>query len=107
MSDYSYWRNAMAGQFGPVHDGDPQPGFYRARVTFGREVPWTPVAIWDDGNGLVAVKHAYIVEKPLIVPADDVWSYCCDNPISEAAYRAVAERGQMWPSEHYSKRMKS
>ncbi len=31
QNDYAYWRDALTGKFGPIHDGDPQPGFYRLR----------------------------------------------------------------------------
>ena len=51
---YSYWRDALAGVFGEVHDGDPQPGFYRTR--FAKSAPWLPVAIWaEDGRVLCDV----------------------------------------------------
>lgn len=107
MADYRYWRDALAGDFGPVHDGDPQPGFYRAKVLPGRDSPWTPIAIWPEADGsLVAMKHMYVVERPLIVPAEDVWTFCCDNPIPEIAYRAKAELGQPWPSVPYPTRQR-
>lgn len=100
MTDaYSYWRAALAGTFGPVHDDHPQPGFYRARVLPGRDTPWTPVAIWADESGAMrAIKHMYVVTQPLLCNPAEVWTWCCDNPISEDAYRAVAERNEPWPS---------
>lgn len=98
-ASYDYWRNALAGHFGPVHEGDPQPGFYRCRILPGKDSPWTPIAIWplDDGS-LTAMKHAFVVEQPLIVDAGEIWTWCCDAPITEEAYRAVAENKLPWPS---------
>ncbi|WP_133676435.1 hypothetical protein [Aquamicrobium defluvii] len=29
--------------------------------------------------------------------ADEIWTWCCDWPISEEAYRSVAENGEAWP----------
>ena len=102
--EYAYWRQALAGRFGPVHANDPRPGFYRQRLIGPRDEFWTPVAIWRDESGLVALKHAYIVEQPLTVPAEDIWTFCCEHPITEEAYRAVAERKQPWPSGSFVNR---
>lgn len=102
---YSWWRRALAGEFGPVHDGDPQPGFYRQPLCSKINVPWYPVAIWPDEDGkLVAMKHHALIEQPIIADADELWSFCCEHPISEEAYRAVAEHKQPWPSMSFSKR---
>ena len=49
MDKYAYWRNALAGNFGPVHDSDPQAGFYRARnKKAGKD---DPIAIWFNDAG--------------------------------------------------------
>lgn len=98
VSDYTYWRAALAGNFGPVHDGDPQPGFYRAKVTRGPYGIWTPVAIWPEPDGtLTALKHVWISRSPVFIDPDEVWLWCSQNPITEEAYRAVAEQKQPWP----------
>lgn len=34
-----------------------------------------------------------------MVTADDIWTWCCDWPIGEEEYRAVAERGEAWADE--------
>lgn len=69
---------------------EPRCGFFRKRSKQG---PDEPVAIWRDDTGLVALSAGKIVA------ADDVWTWCCDWPISEETYRAVAERGEAWPDE--------
>lgn len=88
MSDYAYWTNALAGNFGPVHDGEPQPGFYRQRMKRGMD---KPVAIWIDGDAMQAIAAGSSVD------ASEIWTYVCRSPITEAVYRAVAERGEPWP----------
>jgi hypothetical protein len=80
---YDYWTNALAGKFGAVHDGEPQPGFYRTKA--GKAV-----AIWQDGDKMVAVEGGRSVD------AADIWTWCCTWPVTEEAYRAV-ERGEGWP----------
>ena len=45
-NSYSWWRQALLGHFGPIHENDPQPGYYRMRK--GRGGRWVPAAIWED-----------------------------------------------------------
>lgn len=88
-TDYVYWQNALAGSFGPVHDGDPQPGFYKRRTD--KRGQWVAVAIWrDPDKGIQAIENGYATD------ADDVWTWVCRSPITETLYRAI-ERGEPWP----------
>lgn len=87
-ADYDYWRKAVAGNFGPVHDGDPQPGFYRRRIKGGED---EAVAIWHDATqGMVAVSGGKAID------AAEIWTWVCNRPITEDDYRRV-ERGDGWP----------
>jgi hypothetical protein len=97
---YHFWREALRGNFGPIHVDDPRPGFYRMKVV--SEKAWTPVAIWpgDDGQ-LVAMKHHFVVEAPMICDAAETWNWCGAEPITEEQYRAVAEQGKPWPDGIY------
>ena len=87
-TSYDYWRNALQGNFGSVHDGDPHPGFYRFRVKGG---PDEPVAIWPLDGEMVAYRNGRKVD------AAEIWSWVCRNPIDEAIYRSVYEKGEPWP----------
>ena len=94
MSDsYSLWRQALLGQFGPIHENDPQPGYYRMRK--GRGGPWVPVAIWavDTGSRLACLVDG--VEKD---PCE-IWTWVCRYPVPYETYVAVAEQGQAWPED--------
>lgn len=88
--DYSYWMNALAGKFGPVHDGDPQPGFFRKRT--GKAAGYVPVAIWEQDGKMLA-----LVDGQESDPAE-IWSFVCQYPILEEWYRARM-LGQPWPDE--------
>jgi hypothetical protein len=95
MSDavdtYAYWRNALEGRFGPVHEGHPQAGFFRKRRSKD-DRSWVSVAIWAVGNEWHAVvdgKHA---------SAEAVWTHCCTRPITEELYRRIAA-GEPWPDD--------
>lgn len=86
---WAWWQNALAGNIGSIHEGDPQQGYYRTRFKSG---PWEPVAIWfADGDW-----HALRGEKT--VEAVDIWTWCCRNPITYEAYTKAIE-GAGWDDE--------
>ncbi|MGO7089441.1 hypothetical protein AB9E14_23485 [Rhizobium leguminosarum] len=86
---WAWWQNALAGTIGPIHDGDPQQGYYRTRF---KDKPWEPVAIWfEDGKW-----HAMRGERA--IDASDIWTWCCRNPITYEAYTKAIEGGG-WDDE--------
>ncbi|MBB3743860.1 hypothetical protein FHX10_003359 [Rhizobium sp. BK591] len=86
---WAWWQNALAGSVGPIHDGDPQQGYYRTRF---KDKPWEPVAIWfEDGKW-----HAMRGDRQ--VDASDIWTWCCRNPITYEAYTKAADGGG-WDDE--------
>jgi len=89
---YAYWHNALKGQFGPIHENDPQCGYYRMRWRRGGE--WIPVAIFrqDDGEVLALCKGE-------MKDAFEVWTWCCRYPVDYEVYKAVAEEGKPWPED--------
>ncbi|TBZ81384.1 hypothetical protein [Rhizobium leguminosarum] len=92
---WAWWQNALAGTIGPIHDGDPQQGYYRTRF---KDRPWEPVAIWfEDGKW-----HAMRGERQ--VDASDIWTWCCRNPITYEAYTKAIE-GAGWDDEPEAPKM--
>src|SRR5512141_1310070 len=88
----TFWRGALLGTASPIHENDPQPGYYRMRSSRGG--PWLPVAIWRDSDGsLKALRDG--------APADaqDLWTWCCRYPVAYETYLAVAEHGKEWPDQ--------
>lgn len=85
VDTWAWWRNALAGNFGPIHS-EPEWGYYRTRAKNG---PWEPVAIWQDDEGnWLAYRNGREVQ------ADAVWTWCCRHPIEHAAYeKAMAGEG--------------
>lgn len=88
--DFSWWTNALAGKRGPIHDGDPQSGFYRQR---NRDKVYEPVAYWKDAatgeqrchvNGR-AVDHDRMMH---------IWPFASKNPITAEAYWHRMDTGQ-------------
>ena len=95
-TDYDWWFRALAGEeIGgptlPVHESDPQAGFWRKRVT--RAGAFVPVAIWrgedDRFVALVDGKEAN---------AYDQWTFVCRYPVTEEQYNSRIETGR-WHDE--------
>lgn len=76
----------------PVHDGDPQQGYYRTRR--GKDQPWEPVAIYypDGSDTLIALRGTREVDP------NDIWTFCCRHPVEYGAY-IVARSGKGWPDD--------
>ncbi|AVX04292.1 hypothetical protein MXMO3_01767 [Maritalea myrionectae] len=87
QQDWTYWQKALAGDKPPVHEGDPQSGFYRRRLK--KNGPFVPVAIWRDGDDWVALVDG----KP--ADAMYLWTWVCDKPITKAEYDRVSN-GEPW-----------
>lgn len=91
MADYTYWQNALAGTFGPIHDDDPQPGFYRKRT--GKAKGYVGVAIWEQDGKMVSVVGAGTMDPR------EIWTYCCPYPITEEQYHAWRDGGKWWDED--------
>lgn len=86
---YAYWQNALKGEFGPIHDGDAQPGFYRRKV--GNK--YVPIAIWEKDGAIVALQEQTLVDPVYI------WSFCADKPVSHAQYIEQSRLGHWWDED--------
>jgi|SRR5215831_2827930 len=108
IDPWDYWRRTLAGVRLAVNDSAPQPGFYRwpTRPEYGARKVFTPVAYWP--AGLMDKETGEIVEVVACrigdedVPPDrgvEIWRSVARYPVTEDAYRGVAERGELWPDE--------
>lgn len=100
---YEWHDNAMKGIRGPIHDGDPQTGWYRNRklVSARGETPkryeFQAVAYWKDsktGEQRCHVNGKSVDESRMHY----IWPFASKYPISEEVYHAFLETGR-WP-EH-------
>jgi len=90
---YTWWRQALLGDFGSIHENDPQCGYYRMRKTKGG--PWVPVAIWtEEGRSVLSCLVDGAERDPF-----EVWTWVCRYPVPYETYVAVAERGEAWPED--------
>jgi hypothetical protein len=76
---WAWWQNALKGNIGPMHEGQPEQGFYRTRSKGGK---WEPVALWvdEDTGQWLAYRAGREVD-----PAE-AWNFCRAHPITRAAY---------------------
>ena len=91
---YDFWRRRLAGEVVPIHDGEPQAGFYRARDRAGA---WHPVAYWYGKDGVIRcrVGGSDISEQA----ANERWPHTSKNPITHEVYKDVIA-GKPWPFQN-------
>jgi hypothetical protein len=96
VDQYDFWRRRMAGEAVPIHDGEPQAGFYRTRTKDGA---WHPVAYWFGRDGVLRCRVADrdVNEQT----AAERWPHISKNPITHEVYKAVLA-GEPWPDQHES-----
>jgi len=103
QSTYTYYRSALKGVFGPVHENDPQCGYYRMRRSRGG--PWIPVAVFREATD--CDQNSEISDSGKLICLVDgverdpfeVWTWVCRYPVPYETYVAVAERGEAWPED--------
>jgi hypothetical protein len=86
---WAWWQEALAGRIGPMHESEPQQGYYRTRVKNG---PWEAVAIWFDDDKWNAMRGERVVD------AIDIWGFCRVHPITYEAYTKAID-GAGWDDE--------
>lgn len=95
MTDqYDFWRRRLAGEIVPIHDGEPQAGFYRLTNRNGEH---HPVAYWFGQDGTLRCRiGGKDVARQI---ADERWPWASKNPITHETYQAVIAGG-LWPDQH-------
>lgn len=103
MPNYNYWQAALAGEKPKMFVDSPELGFYRKGVYErdakgnNRRVDWTPVAVFMDGEKMVARIGSEKLGRDVTGDElNELWSYVAGNAISEGNYREVAEHGKRW-----------
>lgn len=92
---YDFWQAALAGQKPEMNADNPHPGFYRTRrKNKAGQISYLPVAYFVRDNELICFVGDD--EVPL-ERGQEIWTYTGQHPVTEEAYRAVAERGENWP----------
>lgn len=87
---YTKWWARIAGKTPPMHENEPECGYWRVRDKDGIFVG---VAIWPTEAGIIATRDRRSVG------VNSVWPYCAKNPVTEDAYNAWDASGT-WPDDH-------
>lgn len=100
--DYRWYREALAGRNPPIHEGEPQCGFFMRRTYGGRPQaqtagPILPAAIWHDGGGDLVASEGFANTFKAVNPVD-LWSWVANHPISSEVYWQAYEAGS-WPND--------
>lgn len=86
---WAWWQAALEGNIGPMHEGQPEQGYYRTRFKGGQ---WEPVAIWFENDQWNAMRGERMVD------AADTWNFCRTHPVSYEAYQKAID-GAGWDDE--------
>jgi hypothetical protein len=82
MDNFTWWKNALAGNRGPIYDGEPQSGFYRQKRKDGQ---YEAVAYWKDST--TGEQRCHVNGRaPDPQRALEMWPYASKNPITTEAY---------------------
>lgn len=96
VDPWSWWRNAIAGNVGTIHDGEPQTGYYRVRRK-GKDID-SAVAYWTDTKTGEQRCHMdgedFDAQRAL-----EIWPYASKKPVSAEDYQTRLATGK-WPNDH-------
>jgi len=100
LDPWDWWRRRMAGEPMEMNPDNPHLGFYRMprKEHYGARKTFTPVAYYIDADGVYRCREGD--REVDDARACALWQSVGHHPVSEEAYREVAERGGIWPDEH-------
>ena len=100
LGPWQWWHDRLTGNNPTQANPDnPQPGFYRksSKEYYGARKTFTPVAYWPE-NGVVRCREGDVNVD--IARGNTLWNSVNRNPVTEEAFREVAQRNGRWPDEH-------
>jgi len=102
--EYQYWQDKLTGKPAQMNPSNPQAGFYRQpkKEYYGARRTFKPVAYWWAPNEMGGQELRCRLGDENISPEEgqDIWESVGNHPVTEQAYRDVAQRNRPWPDEH-------
>lgn len=95
-----WWWDKLQGKPVEMNPGNPHAGFYRwpRKAQYGARKTFLPVAYWPGDNGKL---NCRIGDNDVSAErGEEIWPSVGNHPVTEQAYRSVAQDGQPWPDEH-------
>lgn len=94
-NEWQWWVNALAGMSAPIHDSEPQCGYYRVRRR-GRG-GFSPVAYWIDTK--TGEQRCHLDGEDFdLQRAMEIWPYASKSPVRAFDYDERLKTGK-WPGE--------
>lgn len=97
---FAWWSAALAGRKPPIHEGEPQCGYFKVRDRRGLNKnlapvkrPWIGCAIWLAEDGTLQAELA-----GRAVEVDSLWPYVAKHPIPYETYQFWHQH-ERWPEE--------
>ncbi len=89
---FAWWRDAIAGNAPPVHDGEPQCGFFKIRSA-PRSKQWIPARIdlaqiIEHGELATDEFHICLVGDK-VLDAEEMWTWLAKSPVTKAEFEEV------------------
>jgi hypothetical protein len=101
MTDaWDWWFQKLAGSKVEMNPSNPHAGFYRmpSKAFYGARKTFLPIAYWPGEDGQL---HCRIGDEDVSPErGQGIWERVGNHPVTEDAYREVAEKGGLWPDEH-------
>lgn len=97
---WQWWALKLGGSPMEMNEGTPHAGFYRwpRKAQYGARKTFLPVAYWPGDNGKLNCRIGDQDVSP--ERGEEIWPSVGNHPVTEQAYRAVAQDGASWPDEH-------
>lgn len=113
---WSWWERAVAGEAPPVHERDPQAGFFAVRkFRYGEWVqgPYVPARVWwepgeidpDTGELLTDERCRAEVDGKEVNPWNS-WTWIARRPIAEAEWKWLRAQSPLLPTKVPPKRIR-
>lgn len=100
MTDWDWWFDKLAGKPVEMNPSTPHAGFYRLprKESYGARRTFKPVAYWPGENGQLSCR----IGDEDVTPerGQEIWERVGNHPVTEEAYRLVAQDNGLWPDEH-------
>ena len=92
-ASWEYWKRALAGESLVIHEGEPQPGYYRLKNKAGH---WSVIAVWEDHEaGDILVGQGQTTSgKTFEVDPVEKWTWFGGRPITQRYYKAFCKDGK-------------
>lgn len=102
MSDlgpWQWWYDRLTGKPTQANPDNPQAGFYRksSKEHYGARKTFTPVAYWPENGKLKCREGDVNVDE---FRGMELWNRVNQQPVTEEAFREVAQHNGRWPDEH-------